>query len=130
MPAARAHPAAATAHRPQKAQVVDALEDALAAGGCIVDYHGCDFFPERWFDLVLVLQADTSVLWERLERRGYAAKKVQENVQCEIMHVIVEEAREAYAEEIVHAVASNTAEEMERNVDNAHKWAAAWKPAA
>jgi adenylate kinase len=55
---------------------------------------------------------------------------VQENVQCEIMHVIVEEAREAYAGEIVHAVASNTAEEMERNVDNAHKWAAAWKPAA
>ena len=79
---------------------------------------------------MLVLQADTAVLWERLERRGYAAKKVQENVQCEIMHVIVEEAREAYAGEIVHAVASNTAEEMERNVDNAHKWAAAWKPAA
>jgi adenylate kinase len=28
-------------------QVVDALEDALSAGGCIVDYHSCDFFPER-----------------------------------------------------------------------------------
>ncbi len=28
-------------------QVCDALEDMLAEGGCIVDYHGCDFFPER-----------------------------------------------------------------------------------
>jgi hypothetical protein len=28
-------------------QVVDALEDVVSAGGCIVDYHSCDFFPER-----------------------------------------------------------------------------------
>lgn len=37
-------------------KVVDALEEELSAGGCLVDYHGCDFFPERWFDLVIVLQ--------------------------------------------------------------------------
>jgi hypothetical protein len=29
-------------------QVCDALEDFLDGGGNIVDYHGCDFFPERW----------------------------------------------------------------------------------
>jgi adenylate kinase len=28
-------------------QVVDALEDQLSGGGCVVDYHSCDFFPER-----------------------------------------------------------------------------------
>lgn len=28
-------------------QVVDALEDVMTAGGCLVDYHSCDFFPER-----------------------------------------------------------------------------------
>lgn len=28
-------------------QVVDALEDVVSAGGCLVDYHSCDFFPER-----------------------------------------------------------------------------------
>lgn len=83
----------------------------------------------RWFDLVLVLQTDNSVLWERLEKRGYSSKKVQENVQCEIMHVIVEEARESYAEAVVHCVPSNTAEEMEQNVENLVNWAAAWKPA-
>lgn len=28
-------------------QVLDALEDDMTEGGNIVDYHGCDFFPER-----------------------------------------------------------------------------------
>lgn len=46
---------------------------------------------------MLVLQTENSVLWQRLEKRGYAEPKVRENVQCEIMHVIVEEARESYA---------------------------------
>ncbi len=34
-----------------------------------MDYHGCEFFPERWFDLVIVLQTDNTVLYERLEKR-------------------------------------------------------------
>jgi adenylate kinase len=110
-------------------QVCDALEDDLALGGNIVDYHGCDFFPERWFDLVIVLQTENNVLWNRLQKRGYKEKKIQENVQCEIMHVIAEEARESYAEEIVHCVPSNTAEEMEQNVERLEQWVAAWRPA-
>ena len=28
--------------------------------------------------------------------RGYSKKKLSENMECEIMHVIVEEARESY----------------------------------
>jgi len=108
-------------------QVCDALEDDLADGGIIVDYHGCDFFPERWFDLVIVLQTENGVLWERLEKRGYGTKKLQENVQCEIMHVIAEEARESYAEEIVHCIPSNTADEMEQNVERLAAWVTSWK---
>ena len=50
-------------------QVCDSLEATMAAGGNVVDYHGCDFFPERWFDLVIVLQTDNTVLWNRLEKR-------------------------------------------------------------
>ena len=118
----------------------------MAEGNNLVDYHGCDFFPERcrprpvvdrrlcsdlgsgrshcdhassdrcasgrmdaqksartlvlapcrWFDLVVVLMADNTVLYERLEKRGYEQKKISENVQCEIMQVIAEEARESY----------------------------------
>lgn len=50
-------------------QVCDELEDMMEVGGNIVDYHGCDFFPERWFDSVVVLQTDNSILHDRLTSR-------------------------------------------------------------
>ena len=50
-------------------QVIDELDDQMKQGGNIVDYHGCDFFPERWFDIVFVLRTDTSKLYSRLEQR-------------------------------------------------------------
>jgi hypothetical protein len=111
------HSPAWRAQTPQAApwQVCDALEDLMEPGGNVVDYHSCDFFPERreapshtatcphtsrptapapprrpgrlsprsswpprllppfgicrWFDLVVVLQTDNTVLWNRLEKR-------------------------------------------------------------
>lgn len=41
----------------------------MSEGGYIVDFHSCDFFPERWFDLVVVLRANTAVLYDRLKER-------------------------------------------------------------
>ncbi|KAH8075337.1 adenylate kinase [Aureococcus anophagefferens] len=78
-------------------KVLDAMEPKLGAGGCVVEYHACELFPERWFDLVLVLRAGTEILYDRLAARGYAEAKLQENLQCEIMQTILEEAREARA---------------------------------
>ena len=51
-------------------QVVDELEDKMSDGGVIVDYHGCDFFPERWFHIVFVLRTDNTNLNSRLESRS------------------------------------------------------------
>ncbi|XP_049721061.1 adenylate kinase isoenzyme 6 isoform X3 [Elephas maximus indicus] len=48
-------------------RVVDELENQMKEGGVIVDYHGCDFFPERWFHIVFVLRTDNSELYKRLE---------------------------------------------------------------
>ena len=28
-------------------KVLDEMEDDMAEGGVVVDYHGCSFFPER-----------------------------------------------------------------------------------
>ena len=50
-------------------QVIDELEDTVSAGGTIVEYHGCDFFPERWFDAVFVLRTDNTILYDRLQLR-------------------------------------------------------------
>lgn len=50
-------------------QVCDELEGMMEGGGNIVDHHGCDFFPEHWFDRVVVLQTDNTVLYDRLNKR-------------------------------------------------------------
>jgi len=49
--------------------VIDELEELMTSGGVMVEYHGCSFFPERWFDAVFVLRTDNTVLYDRLAQR-------------------------------------------------------------
>ncbi|XP_032625486.1 adenylate kinase isoenzyme 6 [Chelonoidis abingdonii] len=107
-------------------RVIDELEDKMNEGGVIVDYHGCDFFPERWFHIVFVLRTENSFLYDRLESRGYKGKKLQDNIQCEIFQTIYEEAMSSYKEEIVHQLPSNTPEDLERNLDQIVQWIEQW----
>lgn len=107
-------------------RVVDELENEMRQGGVIVDYHGCDFFPERWFHIVFVLRTDNSILYKRLETRGYNEKKLQDNIQCEIFQVLYEEARASYREEIVHQLPSNEPEQLEDNINQILKWIEQW----
>ena len=53
--------------------------------GIVADYHSCELFPERWFDLILVLRSKTDILFDRLTERGYNEKKRNENMEAEIM---------------------------------------------
>lgn len=94
--------------------------------GIVADYHSCELFPERWFDLVLVLRANTDVLFDRLTERGYNEKKRSENLEAEIMQVVLDEARESYALEIVQEVPSNTVEELESNAERCQVWVEQW----
>lgn len=41
----------------------------MIEGGNVLDYHACEWFPERWFDLVVVLRAATEPLYDRLTGR-------------------------------------------------------------
>lgn len=49
--------------------LLDELEPRMSGGGNVVEFHTVDFFPERWFDLVLVLRSDNAVLYDRLKAR-------------------------------------------------------------
>ncbi|KAL1932079.1 hypothetical protein VTP01DRAFT_9135 [Rhizomucor pusillus] len=108
-------------------KLLDEMEDMVKDGGKVVDFHTCEIFPERWFDLVLVLRANTEPLYDRMVKRGYNQRKIQENIECEIMQVVLETARESYAQEIVIELPSNTVEDMESNVDRVRQWLEAWK---
>ena len=125
--------------------LLDDLEEIQKEGNNIFEYHGADLFPERWFKLVVVLNtgfllvenglaavprwpthsmffSDNSILYKRLEDRNYSASKIQENVECEIMRMIAEEARQGYKEDVVVYLESNTVEDMENNSENIINW--------
>ncbi|CAG8437487.1 9766_t:CDS:10 [Scutellospora calospora] len=108
-------------------KLIDELEETLSNGGNIVDFHSCEVFPERWFDLILVLRTDNTTLYDRLKERGYSAKKITENIDSEIFQVILEEARESYSAGIVVELQSNNIEDMQSNVARIEEWVKAWK---
>lgn len=89
-------------------QLMDLLEPEMDAGGNIVEYHSCEFFPERWFDAVYVIQCNNTILYDRLQQRGYNQTKIKENIECEIFQEVLNEAKESYADEIVYQLSGET----------------------
>ncbi|KAF3053302.1 factor activating pos9 [Didymella keratinophila] len=110
-------------------KLLDYLEERNISeeGGSILDWHACDLFPERWIDLVVVLRCDSTVLYDRLTARGYKDKKLDENMDSEIMQVLLDEAREAYKEEIVVELRSDSADDVEGNLERIEQWVVNWK---
>ena len=94
----------------------------------LIDHQVTDFFPERWFDIVFVLRADNTTLYDRLgeKGRGYSGKKLQDNIECEIFQTILDEAKESYQDEIVHELHSNNDRDMKQNVDRILSWISQW----
>ncbi|EIM81981.1 P-loop containing nucleoside triphosphate hydrolase protein [Stereum hirsutum FP-91666 SS1] len=108
-------------------KLLDEIEPLTEEGGLILDWHTCEAFPERWVDLVVVLRCDHTQLWERLEKRSYPLKKIQENNEAEIMQTVLEEARSSYAAEIVVELKSEGTEDLESNVARIVAWIEAWR---
>lgn len=87
---------------------MDHLEPEMESGGNIMEYHSCDFFPERWFDAVFVIRCNNTILYDRLQDRGYNQTKVKENIECEIFQMVLNEAKESYDEDIVFELSGET----------------------
>ncbi|KAL2219739.1 AAA domain-containing protein [Thermoascus aurantiacus ATCC 26904] len=109
-------------------KLLDAIEDEVVQGGYLIDWHACDLFPKSWIDLVVVLRCpSTSILYDRLFARGYSEAKLQENLDAEIFGILLEEAREAYDEEIVVELTSEKDDDIESNCARIVAWIEAWK---
>ncbi|KAI9714765.1 MAG: factor activating pos9 [Bogoriella megaspora] len=108
-------------------KLLDALEIEVKDGGCIIDWHACDLFPKSWIDLVIVIRCNSTVLYDRLVARGYTGKKLDENMDAEIMEVLLEEAREAYDQEIVVELQSDATEDVDSNIERIETWIKQWK---
>jgi len=107
-------------------RLIDDLEPLVSDGGVILDWHTCGIFPERWADLVVVLRCDHAKIWDRLEKRAYPLKKIQENNEAEIMQVVLEEARSSYPAEIIVELQSDSMEQLEANVARIVDWITLW----
>lgn len=108
-------------------KLLDAMEPIMQQGGQIVDYLSAEMFPERWFDIVFVLRTNNTLLYDRLTARGYADKKLEDNVTCEIFMTILEEAKRSYDKNIVHELQSDTLQQLEANIDRICWWIEQWK---
>ncbi|KAL8781997.1 MAG: hypothetical protein Q9194_000009 [Teloschistes cf. exilis] len=108
-------------------KLLDAIEDEVKQGGYLIDWHACDPFPESWIDLVVVLRSDSATLYDRLKSRNYSERKLQENLDAEIMEVSINEARDAFDAEIVIELLSNTTGDMEGNASRVELWMQQWK---
>lgn len=103
------------------------MEPLMQQGGNVVEYHGCDFFPERWFDGVFVVTCpNNTVLYDRLKERGYNEKKLKSNLECEIFGTILEEANDSYKPDIVFQLKGETEEDAEQSVNTIKRWFKTW----
>lgn len=59
--------------------------------------------------------------------RGYHEEKLQENLDAEIFGVLLEEAREAFDEEIVVELNSEKDDDVEANCARISQWVENWK---
>lgn len=58
--------------------------------------------------------------------RGYAGRKLEENIQSEIFGVLLEEATDSYKKEIVVELESNNPDDMENNVERIAHFCQQW----
>eukprot|EP00742_Colponemidia_sp_Colp-10_P027350 GILJ01033833.1.p1 GENE.GILJ01033833.1~~GILJ01033833.1.p1 ORF type:complete len:110 (-),score=16.04 GILJ01033833.1:79-381(-) len=91
----------------------------MIEGGKVIDYHSSELFPERWFNsgVVVVLHAQTDILYDRLIGRGYNEQKRELNMDAEIECVCENEAMTSYNPEIVVICNNNTTREMDEIID-------------
>jgi len=106
--------------------VVDYLEYIHEEGGHVVEFHSSGFFPERWFDLIVLLRCENAPLYDRLKERGYNDKKITENLECEILEVSADEAKESYKPEIILELRNDQPEDVEKNLQTIISWLQDW----
>lgn len=88
-----------------KCNIVDAkkLNNALielikkakkSESSLVIDSHLAHYLPKEYVDFCIIMKCSLKKLKKRLERKGYNAKKVRENLDCEIFDICFDEAKE------------------------------------
>ncbi len=62
--------------------------------GVVLDGHLSHYLPKKFVDLVVIVRCDIKTLRKRLEKRKYSKKKIEENIEAEIMETCLIESKE------------------------------------
>ena len=60
----------------------------------VIDSHLAHLLSPKIVEVCIVTRCELKELYRRLKNKGYAKKKIEENMECEIMEVCLQEARE------------------------------------
>ena len=86
--------------RKTQKQLRKIIPEMRKKGAVLIECHSIGLFDEddleALVDHVRVLTCSTENLYDRLKARGYSQKKIEENLECEIMRVCADEAREIF----------------------------------
>lgn len=98
-------------------RLLQLIPEMAAKGPVLVESHSCGIFDtdemEELITHVLVLRCRTDVIFDRLSARGYTPRKRDENVECEIMGICEEEAREVFQNVPIKSLDCNTEEDKQ-----------------
>ena len=93
------------------------IKDRESSEVLLLDTHTPSSIPKDAPDLVVVLKCRTDVIYDRLAARGYIQAKIDENVSCEIMQVVHEEAHDRFTKAEIVVVSSNDSDDLKDNKD-------------
>ena len=86
--------------RKTQKKLIKRIPEMRRKGPVLIECHSCGLFDEDEMevlvDKVMVLTCSTESLYDRLKLRNYSKKKIEENMECEIMRVCIDEAREVF----------------------------------
>jgi adenylate kinase len=70
------------------------IERIKKSGDLVIDSIFSHYLPKKYVDLCIITTCDIKILRDRLKKRGYSSKKVDENVEVEIFDSFIIEAKE------------------------------------
>lgn len=97
-----------------------AIKKELRGGGAVVDFHSvADLHSDGPPLAVVVLRADTSSIFDRLQGRDYPQHKISENVECEIFGTVREEVEEVFGRTgvSIQELQSDTEAQLKANIE-------------
>lgn len=94
----------------------------------ILESHTISVIPHSLIQLCVVVTVPTThILYDRLAARGYSTRKIEENMDCEIMQECLQEAHETFAQQLVVEVRGETETDLEEAIETISHCIANWQ---